>query len=50
MKKHDRKAFAQTLAATFSVYGQSCTPEIIGVWWNALEGYRFDAVVAALSA
>lgn len=49
MQPNDRKRFADALAATFAVYGQTITPDVIRIWWNVLDGYRLDAVLAALS-
>ena len=49
MQSIDRKPFAAALAATFGVYGQTITPDVIRIWWNVLDGYRLDAVLSALS-
>lgn len=49
MQQADRKPFAAALAATFGVYGQTITPDVIRIWWNVLDGYRLDAVLSALS-
>lgn len=49
MQPSEKKRFADALAATFAVYGQTITPDVIRIWWNVLDGYRLDAVLAALS-
>lgn len=49
MQPSDRKQFGEALAATFAVYGHALTPDVIRIWWNVLDGYRLDAVLAALS-
>jgi hypothetical protein len=49
MQQNDKKPFADALAATFAVYGQTITPDVMRIWWNVLDGYRLDAVLSALS-
>ena len=49
MQQNDRRAFGDAMAATFAVYGQSLTKDVIELWWRVLDGYRIDAVLTALS-
>lgn len=49
MRKQDRKPFAAALGATFTLYGQTISGDIIQIWWNVLDGYKIDAVLSALS-
>lgn len=49
MRVEDRKQFAQAIGATFTLYGQAVTDDVIRLWWNVLDGYKLDAVLSALS-
>lgn len=47
--KDDKRQFAKALGATFTLYGQTVSDGVIRLWWNVLDGYRLDAVLAAIS-
>lgn len=49
MQSTDRRAFGSALAATFAIYGQTLTKDVIELWWRVLDGYKLDAVLTALS-
>lgn len=50
MTDNDRREFAELLTATIQVYGTAVGPQVIGIWWAALQAYPLALIRAGLSA
>lgn len=50
MRSTDRKQFAATLAAVYSLYRSELSEAVLQMWWGALSGYEIEAIASALTA
>ena len=49
MNENDKKAFGQLIKATMEYYDKKASPQSVGIYWNGLKEFDFEAIKTAFS-